>query len=272
MQDYFFAAYDQIKNASGTRLTNIYATDFRHYLNQLEPNDEVVRGEKTILVKRSQGCFDRIEFISKDLDELKQLIASQRRGTEVLDLISRTEARYDLTGGLGPVFYLYRELVRMTAIRQAGDVGLIAPSRAQASDIEFIERIFAENFDPCSERIPSRVQLHQHVQDREILLCRSPSGLLSGFLIHNKTKRTNYLKYIFVDLAFRGQGVGKLLLEQFVMQSNPGDRMVLWVFPDNPPAIGLYQAFGFRVDGTVNFIFKGEVPSQPGHGAGQPLR
>lgn len=52
----------------------------------------------------------------------------------------------------------------------------------------------------------------------------------------------NFLVYIVVDEAFRGQGIGSALLDH--VQSNLKGSICLHVEPDNP-ALGLYKRKGF---------------------------
>jgi len=69
-----------------------------------------------------------------------------------------------------------------------------------------------------------------------------------GFMIVDEGS----IEALFVDAACHGQGVGKALMQALVDYADHWAqvlRIELTVFVDNPRAIALYQAFGFRTEG-----------------------
>lgn len=56
---------------------------------------------------------------------------------------------------------------------------------------------------------------------------------------------------IYVSLAHRGQGIGRLLMEELIRQSEANGIWTLQagIFPENKASIGLHQKAGFRIVG-----------------------
>jgi L-amino acid N-acyltransferase YncA len=63
---------------------------------------------------------------------------------------------------------------------------------------------------------------------------------------------------VYVDTESRGLGIGRLLLERLIAES---EKLAIWtlqasIFPKNRPSISLHQALGFREVGTRQHIGK----------------
>lgn len=63
------------------------------------------------------------------------------------------------------------------------------------------------------------------------------------------------IERIYVDSAFKGQGLGKLLMEKAFEIANEKKRTTVWlgVWEKNLPAIGFYQKQGFKKVGQHSF-------------------
>jgi len=248
--------YDRVKQAPGVAQSNLYVLDLAAYQAQLSCDDQVLTAPRSLLIKRHEVAFDRLEFYSKDLAELQALLLQHRRRTEVMEWVGDVQQQAELTQRLHPCLSYHRQLVRMSlrASRPADDAS--PPDFATPQDLPVLRMFFDTAFDPLAERIPDDQELQRLAQQHEILVSRSPAGALRGFMIRARTGRTHHLKYLFVSAEHRGQQVGDLLFAQFRADAAPGDRLILWVFPDNPVAINLYKKHGFAPDGIVNVIFK----------------
>jgi len=79
------------------------------------------------------------------------------------------------------------------------------------------------------------------------------------------------LSGMWVSPTARGQGVGRLLVGAVAgwAADQGADRLVARVFDDNAPAVGLYAALGFAVDGPV--VVSRRDPSRTWHSWVRPV-
>ena len=61
--------------------------------------------------------------------------------------------------------------------------------------------------------------------------------------------RPDWVDHLFVDPAHHGEGIGSALLERAMAEN---DRLLLWVFQRNAPAIRFYLSHGFRLVRTTD--------------------
>ena len=66
-------------------------------------------------------------------------------------------------------------------------------------------------------------------------------GYLNYSIIYDKAE----LNYIFVDLEYRKNGIGSVLLEYLIEKCGDCQNITLEVRKDNIPAISLYKKYGF---------------------------
>jgi ribosomal protein S18 acetylase RimI-like enzyme len=85
-------------------------------------------------------------------------------------------------------------------------------------------------------------------------------GVVGGFISDATAMRSVDLVSMWVHPDYRGQGVGRRLVDQLVMWAREGgaERVVLWVTTGNDPAILLYRRCGFRETGNTQ-----RLPSHP---------
>lgn len=248
--------YDRVKQAPGVAHSNLYALDLAAYQAQLGQDDQVWMSPHSLLVKRHEPAFDRIEFLTKDIADLQSLLIRHRRRAEIMEWIGSSHQKTELIQLWRPCMAYHRCLMRMSLRVAGAPVTAPPPTLASPSDLPVLREFFDIAFDPWAERVPGVHELEDLVATHNILVSRSDNGALRGFMIRTRTGRTLHLRYLFVDPNFRGQRVGEDLFAQFRADAKTGDRLILWVFPDNPVAISLYQKHGFASDGTVNYIFK----------------
>jgi ribosomal protein S18 acetylase RimI-like enzyme len=63
---------------------------------------------------------------------------------------------------------------------------------------------------------------------------------------------------IGIKRGFRGNGIGKSLMKAAILDAqNKGiQRIELWVFENNRPAISLYETLGFKIEGRMDDYIK----------------
>lgn len=89
----------------------------------------------------------------------------------------------------------------------------------------------------------------------------------AGVILIARRGWTSRVAAMGVAKPFRGRGVGRRMLEEALEEARArGDRrMLLEVFEQNPAAVRLYQAVGFRV---TRRLLGYERPAEPGEAAG----
>lgn len=68
---------------------------------------------------------------------------------------------------------------------------------------------------------------------------------------------------VLVEEQFRGQGLGKALMQQvleYAEKVSGADSLWLQVFTDNKTAIALYERLGFKITNKYGYYFQMEVP------------
>jgi [ribosomal protein S18]-alanine N-acetyltransferase len=86
-----------------------------------------------------------------------------------------------------------------------------------------------------------------HLRGKDTFLVAHTGKKIAGYIAAYPEKETAYIASIAVDPAYRGQGLGRLLM-QSVMQKlaqTGADTIGLHVREDNASAIHLYQSLGF---------------------------
>jgi L-amino acid N-acyltransferase YncA len=91
-----------------------------------------------------------------------------------------------------------------------------------------------------------------------IIGIENDSGELMGFASYGTFRAFSAYKYtvehsVYVDARFRGQGVGKRLLQEIITAAQTQDYHVLvgGIDSTNAPSIRLHESFGFTHCGTI---------------------
>ncbi len=83
-----------------------------------------------------------------------------------------------------------------------------------------------------------------------VLAAIDENGKVSGFLTAQQILDTADINNVAVHPERRRQGIGSLLLQEFLLQAQDAEQIFLEVRASNAPAIGLYEMHGFRRIGT----------------------
>lgn len=135
--------------------------------------------------------------------------------------------------------------------------------RSSGLNIKLVERrnstslskLFKNNFDSFSERPPDIDEIEFAIKNKEIYCKVSNFGEIMGFYWNSNKKFLSELRYLFVVEKYRGQGIGRELLKEYFINTSNINRKQLWVLENNKSAIRLYESFGFKFDGLVDYIY-----------------
>lgn len=144
----------------------------------------------------------------------------------------------------------------MTLIRQA-----------TAADLEQILRIYNQGIEDRIATLETETKSLDYMQNwfaqREaryfVLVAETAEGEVAGWASVNPySPRLAYRGVadlsIYIDRAFRGQGIGKLLLAELESQARKAQfhKIVLFTFPFNALGQSLYRKAGFREVGVFH--------------------
>lgn len=106
-------------------------------------------------------------------------------------------------------------------------------------------------------------QLKHLFETRKAHTVATDAGKITGFAnLYDFNNRCAFLGNVVVDKAYRGQGLGKCLVEYMIEQAFSGydlDDVHLSVFSDNTPALLLYSSLGFKpyaIEERLNYAAK----------------
>jgi len=125
----------------------------------------------------------------------------------------------------------------------------------ESRNIKSISKLFKNNFDSFSERPPDIDEIEFAIKNKEIYCKVSKLGEIMGFFWNSNKKFLSELRYLFVVEKYRGQGIGRELLKEYFIKTSNINRKQLWVLENNNSAIRLYESFGFKFDGLVDYIY-----------------
>lgn len=215
------------------------------------------------LFRMIDGNVCRIYFTATSLDELAVNMSEVRGcldGRCVIDIIGRKTDIENICNGIEEIgFEKYKIFQRMSRVpekisQQTSRCDFInAPIGTDL--LQDVYTTIIENFDPLSEHIISKRQLHELNYAGTIIISVDGNGALKGFLVHQQTGATNILRYLFVAEECRGTGLGKALIAQYIGNTTTTKRYDLWVWDKNEPALKNYTGVGYQPDGYVDNIF-----------------
>ena len=97
--------------------------------------------------------------------------------------------------------------------------------------------------------------------DHAFVMVAESDGQIAGFSVFYLTPPESELPDIVVAEAFRGQGLGKALLEHSIqeLKTRDIDTIFLEVRVSNTPARKLYESFGFEQIGIRKYFYSDPV-------------
>ncbi len=121
---------------------------------------------------------------------------------------------------------------------------------ASENMLEDIFHLMNESFEPFSSALPTKEKLLRDILNQKVLVSLQNQKLL-GFLHFGEMKQDSMLWHIAVIPQARGLGVGEGLVQDWFFAQKDVKKFLLWVRTDNPPALRMYEKFGFLPDGRV---------------------
>lgn len=135
-----------------------------------------------------------------------------------------------------------RDINTMRRMPEIAENLLALPSESMVQNEKFIANLSDDDHIFCAETIINNVP--------------AVVGLVGLHVRKLPRERHSAVLGIMVHTDFHGKGVGSRLMEAVIDLADNWlllKRVGLTVFPDNSPAIKLYEKFGFVVEGTMKY-------------------
>jgi ribosomal protein S18 acetylase RimI-like enzyme len=231
-------------------VTNFFWDGNKHSYWVVDGSFEYQKSDKCILMIHHEGSFANLFYVATDYEVIKQAVENLEIDKDlVVDLVCRGEGHTERDAFKTVGFELYQSLYRMT------HAGVLATPEREAftegvefackKDVSLVEDTFRTQFDPLSEQLPSRKEIEDYVEHKQLLIIKDDHKLCS-FLIFEITGVSWYLRYWYTSPDYRNQGVGSRLLKTSLAYGIGTKRQMLWVISSNENAIKRYEHYGFK--------------------------
>lgn len=208
----------------------------------------------TLLLKKDYGEFCRVYFISDSDEELVECLR-ELDSKDAINIPTKRQLDEKIIGILNEGGYklltTYERLYKNTNEGR----GEFEEAYAESRDVNDIESLLiAQLFNPISDRIPSREEIHEMVANKQVLVNRDDNGKVNGALIFDfEGKKCNFLEW--ASTASVGESLF-LYLNAFNLMAEKGiERSTIWVRSDNERPKKIYLSWGYQPDGLKDYTF-----------------
>lgn len=126
---------------------------------------------------------------------------------------------------------------------------------ANTADLEDIYQLLHGTFDVMSDHLVSRQELSTFLESSQVLKVHI-EGELAGVLLFETFGKKSYLRLICVNDGYRRRSIGSSLLKSYLEQNRKRVKLFyLWVESKNKEALRLYEGFGYKDDGLMEYIY-----------------
>lgn len=165
---------------------------------------------------------------------------------ELRDMLVRIGFRHEMT--------LLR-MIRPNDNMQVDDMPIGDEEYGKAVELPLLMEQLQTNFNPSTKQLPDEEELLRMIQEKNVLVLRTPENVVAGFLVFAHQGAVLLLRYIAVMEDWRGKKFGETLLNQFLRIRHGIRKHQLWVKKENLPAVHLYEKHGFCFDGLCDDIY-----------------
>ncbi len=131
---------------------------------------------------------------------------------------------------------------------------------ADDEDCSEIWDMLLKTFNPMCDRIPLQTELSKLIANKSVLKV-SINNEIAGVLLFQDSKSKSYVRCLCVREEYQNSVIGySLMAKYFNLHLDSGIKLIyLWVDSENESVRKLHDRFGFKEDGTRNYIFRREV-------------
>lgn len=126
-----------------------------------------------------------------------------------------------------------------------------SPHIAEKKDAKGIFALMGACFDKVTGYVPNFSQIEKECENGLFYMV-TKEDKIAGVLRRGQSGKLAQIKHLCVDKEFRGQGIGKILCNEF-LRENP--KAIVWTGKENVSALNLYQSLGFAKSGLESIVY-----------------
>lgn len=248
-----YSAYCSVVKEYGKKgcFTNDYLFSEARYLAEKGLLSALV-GKENAFIFVDKGLYKRAYCYINDYEE----IMTFDNGTVTTELLYRSntdEPRrvIDYLQECGMTRHILRDQYSATSRSSVLKVAYVSDYVREANDIEEIKwacNLFNNTFDTYTGDYITKDEYSRLLERKDIILAFDPDrNEPLGALHRTLSGCTVWLSHIAVLPEARGKGIGKNLVDSFILRNllNDRTRFMLWVQHNNTSALNLYTSAGF---------------------------
>lgn len=241
----------EIKNVV-TNFKDSHRILFSNYygVNEQE-NFEILKLDRSILIRKKEHDFYRLFLLSADEKELVNILRALQEDTYVLNIPTKkgVEDWQNLLTLSGFSFLAkYDRYFNKHIEYRESEVGTYA---AEKDALEIMNLLYADDFSIYTDYLPTRERLSQMIRNKQVLV-NNVDGHILGVLIYTIEGKKCYLN-IWIDRSKDGLF---LLFDAYNIMVKKGiDLAYFWVKSTNKKIIKLHKLTGAVSDGLSDYSY-----------------
>ncbi|MDR3339757.1 MAG: hypothetical protein LBT25_06670 [Candidatus Symbiothrix sp.] len=225
--------------------SNYFGIDFE--------NVDYIECSETLLLRKSYDNFSRIYYLSSNAAQLVGLLG-YLSGKDIINIPSKAELSVGLTDLLLSGGYALYATYERQVNNHVESRGEFAGYFAEQEDVSTIYDILYLKFNPFTDRLPSRQELMEMVDKKEILVNRDGENKVTGILTFTLKKAVCNFNHL-IDTTESSNGLFLLLKMFDYMGENHVAQSAIWVNINNQKMKKIYQILGYKPDGLKDYTF-----------------
>lgn len=200
--------------------------------------------------------FQRVYFMSVDVDELSHAVGAISEGPLVADYVTRADdhdtidAMFSCAGFTKVAIYQRMMNNHLAARQPRSKITCAEPDEAAV----LFDQL-CQHFNVRLDHIPERDQFTELVLRRQVLVHRRRTGII-GYAVYQLHGRRADLKFWYSQPNGHPAVALKLLADFFTDMAAKGiTTSSLWVQTNKRREIGVYQNLGYESDGLITHVY-----------------
>lgn len=232
------------------------------YLQELEKQDRLwinIGTQSSIILIADNDDILRLYFYASKKECLKEVISliPGHNGSIICDVIGRDEKIGELVKALGNTgFEIYAKFQRMLCndINVVDNIEETGVEFARPKDVDEILDITYSEFDPLTARIPSRGDLLNKINNKEVFIVRKDDRIAGFTSFDSNNKKVALLDHVIVRPEYRNQNIARRILYYKWTKYNQSKFYILWINELCKGPIKYHECNGFTKDGIYDYV------------------
>lgn len=231
-------------------------------LEELEEQDRLwinIGTQSSIILVADNDDILRLYFYAAKKEYLKEVISliPDYNGSIICDVIGRDEKIVELVKALNNIgFEIYAKFQRMLCneINVGYNTEETGVEFAVPKDVDEILDITYSEFDPLTARIPSKSDLLNKINNKEVFVVRKDNKIAGFTSFDSNNKKVALLDHVIVRPEYRRQNIARRILYYKWSKYNQSKFYVLWINELCKGPIKYHECNGFVKDGIYDYV------------------